>query len=264
MSYLLGGERLIDSAALASASLASGDLREAYRATARRWRALIAGGGHLPERSQAVGDTILGTVFELVRRQLEGTLRRAAPDLTTLRGAGVRLYLLGEGWKLISLDVPDEQREGETLRRIEVRLAEEPLLSSAPLQLQRMDKRRLSEGALRVPSGAGPVEEAVEMQGVDVAAGDGLRQRWFGIAGSLAGMDLSPSQQDPWWRTLVGGTPSLLRMEQWFSMPAPFETRLEGGNLAYDPHRSFLKQWLDVSGPSLVALRIHGALRQSR
>jgi len=27
--------------------------------------------------------------------------------------------------------------------------------------------------------------------------------------------------------------------------------------------RSILKQWLDVSGPSLVALRIHSALSQS-
>src|SRR5207244_40694 len=66
MSYLLGGERLIDSGAFASASLAGGDLRETYRDTARRWRAMIASGGHLREHVGAVGDSILDTVFALV------------------------------------------------------------------------------------------------------------------------------------------------------------------------------------------------------
>ncbi|HEX9578283.1 MAG TPA: hypothetical protein VF993_11065 [Myxococcales bacterium] len=258
MSYLLGGERLIDSGAFASASVASGDLREAWRAIARRWRALISGGGHLQDGVEAVGDAILETVFALVRRQLEGTLRRAA----ALRGAGVRLYLLGEGWKLVALDAPDEDRERETLRRIEDHLAAQPLLPGAALQLQRMDKRRVCEGALRV-HGAESSEDAVELQGVDVASSEGLRQRWFGIAGGLSGPDLSPSPHDRWWLSFAGGGQSLLRMEQWFSTPAPFETRLEGGNLAFDAQRSFLKQWLDVSGPSLVALRINSALRDS-
>ena len=40
--------------------------------------------------------------------------------------------------------------------------------------------------------------------------------------------------------------------------------RLSGGKLAFDSRRSILKQWLDVSGPSLIALRIHAALLQSR
>ena len=58
---------------------------------------------------------------------------------------------------------------------------------------------------------------------------------------------------------------SLLRVEQWFSggadAPSPFQTLLAGGNLAFDGRRSVLKQWLDVSGPSLVALRIRQALQ---
>jgi hypothetical protein len=257
MSYLLGGERLIDAAAFAE----SGAERESYRALARRFRALIAGGGHLEEREPATGEAILETVLALVRRQLEGTLRRAVPDSTTLRGAGVRLYLLGDGWKLISLDVPEDARERETVRRIEERLTSRPLLPGALLQLERMDKRRVCEGALRTHAASEISEDAVELQGVDVASAEGLRQRWFGLAGSLEEPDLSPSPHDPWWREFAGEDPSLLRMEQWFSAPAPFQTRLSGGNLAFDARRSFLKQWLDLSGPSLVALRIHSALR---
>jgi cell pole-organizing protein PopZ len=34
-----------------------------------------------------------------------------------------------------------------------------------------------------------------------------------------------------------------------------------GGNVAFDARRPMLKQWIDVSGPSLVALRIRAALR---
>ena len=41
---------------------------------------------------------------------------------------------------------------------------------------------------------------------------------------------------------------------------SPFLTGLGGGNLAFDGRRPLLKQWLDVSGPSLVALRIRAAL----
>ncbi|HYS08160.1 MAG TPA: hypothetical protein VEP66_05430 [Myxococcales bacterium] len=270
MSYLLGGERLIDAAAFASADRdAPTSVRSAYRATARRWRALIAGGGALRDAEGArhgqLGEALLETVIALVRRQLEGTLRRAAPDLTTLRGAGVRLHLLGEGWKLIALDVPDERREKETLRRIEEHLARRPLLE-APLQIQRMTKRRVCEGALRVRAAEEPAEPALELQGVDVASGDGLVQRWFGIAGAGASAepDLSPHREDSWWSGFSGGSDSLLRVEQWFSGGAdtssPFQTLLAGGNLAFDGRRSVLKQWLDVSGPSLVALRIRRAI----
>jgi hypothetical protein len=269
MSYLLGGERLIDAAAFAGADRdAPATLRDAYRATARRWRALIASGGALRDaeasRHRAVGETLLQTVIALVRRQLQGTLRRAAPDLTTLRGAGVRLHLLGEGWKLVALDVEDDRRETEALLRIEEHFARQPLLE-APLQLQRMTKRRVCEGALRVRAGSEPLEPALELQGVDVGSGDGVRQRWFGIADSNAmpDPDLMPHREDAWWREFAGGTESLLRVEQWFSGrpdASPFQTLLAGGNLAFDSRRSVLKQWLDVSGPSLVALRIRQAL----
>jgi len=270
MSYLLGGERLIDAAAFAAADRdAPAALRDAYRTTARRWRALIASGGSLRDaeaaRHRDVGEALLQTVISLVRRQLEGTLRRAAPDLTTLRGAGVRLNLIGEGWKLVALDIADEERETEALRRIEDHLARRPLLD-APLQLQRMTKRRVCEGALRVRTGDGPPEHALELQGVDVGSSDGLRQRWFGVADPRAAVepDLMVRREDAWWREFAGGAESLLRVEQWFSGrpdASPFQTALAGGNLAFDGHRSVLKQWLDVSGPSLVALRIRQALQ---
>ena len=75
--------------------------------------------------------------------------------------------------------------------------------------------------------------------------------------------DLLVHREDAWWCEFAGGTESLLRVEQWFSGrpdASPFQTALAGGNLAFDGHRSVLKQWLDVSGPSLVALRIRQAL----
>jgi hypothetical protein len=269
MTYLLGGERLIDAAAFASADReAPSAVREAYRATARRWRSLIASGGALREaeasRHRGVGAALLGTVLALVRRQLEGTLRRAAPDLTRLRGAGVRLHLLGEGWKLLALDADDERRETEAMRRIESHLAREPL-SEAPLQLQRMTKRRVCEGALRVRASGEEPSPALELQGVDVSSGDDVSQRWFGVAGAGAAPepDLLPHRDDPWWREFAEGSGSLLRVEQWFSGrpdASPFQTRLSGGNLSFDGRRSVLKQWVDVSGPSLVALRIRQAL----
>jgi len=265
MSYLLGGERLIDSAAFAGAALGEGSLREAFAANARRWRQLIAEGGHLDGDEQkaaaAARQAILGTVLSLVRRQLEGTLRRAAPDGRGLRGAGLRLYLLGEGWKLAALDVPNPERERETLRRIEAHLAREPLLEEVPVQLQRMDKRRLCEGALR--AGAGPLEDdaAAELQGVDAAAAEEVRQRWFGIPDAEE-TGLSPHALDPWWAAFAAGAGegSLLRVTQWFTTDAPFLTRLSAGRIAYEPGRSLLKQWIDLSGPSLVALRVHEAL----
>ncbi|MFL5312351.1 MAG: hypothetical protein ACJ79H_18105 [Myxococcales bacterium] len=273
MSYLLGGERLIDSAAYAAADRdAPAALREVYRATARRWRLLISRGGHLepPESglAEAVRNTILDAVFALVRRQVEGTLRRASPDLTALRGAGVRLYVLGEGWKLAALDAPDEHREDAMLRHLTAWLARRPLLPDASLQLQRMTKRRLCEGALRVRSETAVEEEALELQGVDSNAAGDLWKRWFGVVepDGPAALDLVPARDDPWWRLLTGDAGregSLLRVEQWFSVPeSPFRTGLAGGRLAYDGRRSVLKQWLDVSGPSLVALRIHAALAQ--
>ena len=78
--------------------------------------------------------------------------------------------------------------------------------------------------------------------------------------------DLLLGRDDPWWQALTGDAGrdgSLLRVEQWFSVPgSPFRTGLAGGRLAFDGRRSVLKQWLDVSGPSLVAVRIHAALSQ--
>ncbi|MGZ6124084.1 MAG: hypothetical protein ACXWLR_03935, partial [Myxococcales bacterium] len=99
VSYLLGGERLIDAAAFARADReAPAALRDAYRATARAWRALIASGGALRDAEAArhprVGQALLDLVLGLVERQVEGTLRRAVPDRSTLRGAGLRLHLL--------------------------------------------------------------------------------------------------------------------------------------------------------------------------
>ena len=273
MSYLLGGERLIDSAAYAAADQdGPAGLREAYRTTARRWRLLISRGGHLEQAesplADAVRETILDAVLALVRRQLEGTLRRAAPDLTGLRGAGVRLYILGEGWKLAALDAPDEHREDAMLRHVHEWIARRPLVADASVQLQRMTKRRLCEGALRVRSETELHEESLELQGVDSSCSGGPWRRWFGIVepDGAPPVDLLPDRDDPWWRVFTGDAGrdgSLLRVEQWFSGPgSPFRTGLAGGRLAFDGRRSILKQWLDVSGPSLVALRIHTALSE--
>ncbi|MFL5362046.1 MAG: hypothetical protein ACJ78U_13860 [Myxococcales bacterium] len=265
MGYLLGGERLIDAAAFASAALDSGSaLRDAYRATARKWRGLIASGGHLRdgerEAASAFREAVLDTAFSLLRRQLEGTLRRAAPDLRGLRGAGVRLYLLGEGWKLVALDTVDDEREAAALATVSAYLHKHPLLTDAEIDLSRMTKRRLCEGALRVHVDEASSDEPLELQGVDVAGG---QKRWFGIAGTGAEPRPAPDPSDPWWQSFVAGTEgSLLRVEQWFTSPAPFETDLCGGPISFDPRRSLLKQWIDLSGPSLVALRIHGDLAE--
>jgi hypothetical protein len=54
-----------------------------------------------------------------------------------------------------------------------------------------------------------------------------------------------------------------LRVEQWFRAgEPPFRSGLAGGKLSFDPRRSLLKQWVDLSGPSLVALRIHSLLQR--
>jgi len=267
MGYLLGGERLIDAAAFASAALDTRSaLRDAYRTTARKWRGLIASGGHLRdgerEAASAFRAAVLDTAFSLLRRQLEGTLRRAAPDLRGLRGAGLRVYLLGEGWKLVALDTVDDEREAATLRTVTGYLRNHPLLADAEIDLSRMTKRRLCEGALRVHVDEASSDEPLELQGVDVAGG---HQRWFGIAGAAPVPDPAPDPSDPWWRSFVAGSEgSLLRVEQWFTSAAPFETALCGGPISFDPRRSLLKQWIDLSGPSLVALRIHGDLTDRR
>src|SRR5205085_9666154 len=107
-------------------------------------------------------------------------------------------------------------------------------------------------------------ETTVELQGVDVASSGAVEQRWFGVAGEAGAPALSPHPADPWWRAFAGvsGSASLLRMEQWFTAgPGAFRTGLAGGALAFDGRRSVVKQWLDVSGASLVALRIRAALR---
>ncbi|HEY2029903.1 MAG TPA: hypothetical protein VGH20_11920 [Myxococcales bacterium] len=260
-SYLLGGERLIDAAAFASADAASTKaLREEYRNAARRLRAIIGNGAQLSKGAAAVGETVLDTALALVRRQVEGTLRRAQ---AALGGAGVRLYLLGESWKLIALDVPDHDRERETLRRLQARLLEEPLLRGMPVRLERMSKRRLCEGALRVQPGPLAEDEPVELFGIDAAEAGTVRRRFFGVAGKDDLPGLAPSSSDPWWQAFSGGADSLLRVEQWFhGQGSPFRGRLAAGRLAFDPKRPLLKQWLDVSGPSLVALRIRDALTE--
>ena len=266
MSYLLGGERLIDSSAFAAADLdeSGAELRETYRQAARRLRLLIASGDRASDGdlAGALRDAVLGIVFALVRRQILATLRRAAPDLTTLRGAGVRLYLLGEGWKLVALDIEDELREAESQRRIADFLERNPLVADTQMQVERMTKRRLCQGALRVHAPPA-LEETVEVQGVDLASPQGVAQRWFGVPATGSPRDLAPDPDDLWWREfkgLGGADHSLLRVEQWFNAPAAFETRLAGGKVALDARRSVLKQWLDVCGPSLVALRIHELL----
>jgi hypothetical protein len=260
MSYLLGGERLIDAASYASAD----GQRDEYRRIARRWRTLISNGGQLDEGSEAgpAGKAILDTVLALVRRQLDGTLRRAAPGLSTLRGAGVRLYLLGEGWKLAALDVPDQERETEMLRR----LSRELRWPGLDIELHRMDKRRLCQGALRVGPTPQGDDGSVELQGMDSTAGAEL-QRWFAAVDVAAGpAEVAPQAGDPWWQAFaadVAGSGSLLRIEQWFRAgEPPFRSGLAGGKLSFDPRRSLLKQWVDLSGPSLVALRIHSLLQQ--
>ncbi|HTO96425.1 MAG TPA: hypothetical protein VMK66_05215, partial [Myxococcales bacterium] len=177
--------------------------------------------------------------------------------------AGLRLHLLGEGWKLAALDVEDDLREVAMLHRVEECLGQRPL--PAPVQIQRLTKRRVCEGALRVREETHPAQAPLELQGVDVASPEGLRQRWFGVpdAAGPADPDLHPFADDPWWQSFAPVPGSLLRVEQWFSGPAggsPFETGLSGGNLSFDARRSILKQWIDVSGPSLVALRIRQAL----
>src|SRR5205814_6251467 len=130
----------------------------------------------------------------------------------------------------------------------------------------RMTKRRVCEGALRVRAGDAPADPALELQGVDVASGDELRQRWFGLADAAAAPDpdVLPHREDAWWRRFASGSDSLLRVEQWFSGPpstSPFQTGLLGGNLAFDARRPVLKQWIDGSGPSLLALRIREKLQ---
>jgi hypothetical protein len=132
------------------------------------------------------------------------------------------------------------------------------------VRLERMSKRRLCEGALRVRPGPAEIEEPVELQGVDAAEAGTVRQRWFGIAqqASLEG-SIAPFAGDPWWRGFAGGADSLLRVEQWFrAQGSPFRSNLAGGKLAFDARRPLLKQWLDISGPSLVALRIREALTE--
>jgi hypothetical protein len=73
-----------------------------------------------------------------------------------------------------------------------------------------------------------------------------------------------PDPADPWWTSFAGEAGragSLLRVEQWFTAEeSPFARDLAGSKLAFDPRRSVLEQWLDVSGGSLFALRVHAAL----
>ena len=251
MTYLLGGERILDAASFAAA----GAERERFRAAARAWRSLIAHGGHsASEEAGAIREAIFGVVLALIERQIGATVRRAALDHGALRGAPLRIFLLGEGWKLAALDVPDTDREAATVRRLSERLP--------AVELIRIDKRRLCEGALQA-AGSGTVPEpAVELHGVDIGSGGSLLQRWFAVAAAASPKNAGPLAADPWWNAFAGPEPSLLRMEQWFGAgPAAFDGGLAGGPNGFDASRSVLKQWIDVSGASLIALRIHSALR---
>ncbi len=90
--------------------------------------------------------------------------------------------------------------------------------------------------------------------------GGSLLQRWFAVAGADSPKTAGPLAADPWWREFAGPEPSLLRMEQWFGAGAgAFKTGLAGGPIGFDGGRSVLKQWIDVSGASLIALRIRSA-----
>ena len=97
---------------------------------------------------------------------------------------------------------------------------------------------------------------------MDIGSGGGLLQRWFAVADTPSPRRVAPLTADPWWREFAGAEPSLLRMEQWFGAGAgAFAGGLAGGPIGFDSSRSVLKQWLDVSGASLIALRIHSAVR---
>jgi hypothetical protein len=165
----------------------------------------------------------------------------------------------------VGLDAVDDEREAASLRTITGYLRNHPLLADVEIDLQRMTKRRLCEGALRVHADEASSDEQVELHGVDVAGHSGFHQRWFGVAGTEPQPELAPDPSDPWWRSFASGSEgSLLRVEQWFTSAAPFETSLAGGPISFDSRRSLLKQWIDLSGPSLVALRIHEDLRHRR
>jgi len=202
--------------------------------------------------------------LDVVRRRTDFLLRKARDREHLLLGFKKALDNLDAVITLIrAAKTPREARDG-LIARFE--FTEKQAQAIIELQLQRLTKRRVCEGALRVRTGDEPPDPALELQGVDVGSGGGLRQRWFGIAdaGAAPDPDLLPRSEDAWWRDFAGGSDSLLRVEQWFSGPkdtSPFQTLLAGGNLAFDGRRSVLKQWLDVSGPSLVALRIREALQ---
>lgn len=254
-TYVLGGERVLDAAAFAAAD---GD-REAFRAQSRRWRSLIGRGEHAAGKDArpagAIRDAIASVVLPIVRRQIDATLRRAG----ALRGAPLRLLLLGEGWKLAALDAPDAEREQAAVARIE-------RWFGPGVEIARIDKRRLCRAALVTGTltEAGPTNIGVtvtEMQGVDVGSEAGLLQRWFGVADEPLPPGTQPLAADAWWREFAGDQPSRLRIEQWFGGAGGFASALAGGPLGFDAGRSVLKQWIDVSGASLIALRIHAALR---
>jgi len=120
---------------------------------------------------------------------------------------------------------PDEERETEALPDRD-HLAQRPLLE-APLQLQRMTKRRVCEGALRVRSGEGPPEHALELQawtGIERRSAPALVRR--GDPRAAAEPDLTVHREDAWWREFAADE-SLLRVEQWFSGrpdASPFQT----------------------------------------
>ena len=62
------------------------------------------------------------------------------------------------------------------------------------------------ETALRIRSAAGAIDEAIELQGLDLTSTDGLQQRWFSIAdpGGPADASVAPHRDDPWWRAFTG------------------------------------------------------------
>jgi hypothetical protein len=252
--FQLGGERLLEAVSLACAEPGGASSRAKFQA--RLLEMLRLAGGDSPalleaNMARAVRETLLRWTTRLLERQLAGTLRRSSPDGATMQGAGVRVRLFGEGWKLLALDVPDDRREGEVERILERAFAAPALFAHAPRRAEWLPAQRLCAWAIHLeqeqeePGGA-------ELTGIDTLAGP----RWFSRVEDDARAPV-PSPTDPWWRDFTEEIPGpLLRSDQWFARGPPFESGLAGGLLAFAPGRSVLRQWLDLCGPSLFALQL--------
>jgi len=128
--------------------------------------------------------------------------------------------------ELVAFDIADEERETEALRRIEEHLARRPLLG-APLQLQRMTKRRVCEGALRVRTGDGRRSTRWSCRAwtwIERRSAPALVRR--GRSAAAAEPDLMVHREDAWWREFAADRVAAA-VEQWFSGrpdASPFQT----------------------------------------